>query len=109
MKEDLPVSLRELVSEPDTAWVEQQLMAHVRGLERQGLPPRTIARAMARVLFGYCSDLYDQSIGSRHWIKRFLQRTGRAFIREEEFSSDLEKLIDLEVKFLKDSEPRGTA
>jgi hypothetical protein len=109
MKDDLPVSLRDLVSEPDTAWVEQQLMAHVRGLEHQGLPPRTIARAMARVLFGYCSDLYDRSIGSRHWIKRFLRKTGRAFIREEELSSDVEKRIDLEMQLLKDAEPHGTA
>lgn len=109
MKESLPVSLRELVSEPDTAWIEQQLMAHVRGLERQGLPPRTIARAMARVLFSFCTDLYDQSIGSRLWVKKFLQQTGRDFIHEEEISSDCEKLIDLEKKFLKNSEPRGTA
>lgn len=109
MKESLPVSLRELVSEPDTAWIEQQLMAHVRGLERQGLPPRTIARAMARVLFSFCADLYDQSIGSRLWIKKFLQQTGRDFIQEEEFTSDGEKLFDLQDKFLKDAEPRGSA
>ena len=109
MKESLPVSLRELVSEPDTAWIEQQLLAHVRGLERQGLPPRTIARAMARVLFTFCIDLYDRSIGSRLWIKQFLQQTGRDFIQEQEFTSDCEKLFDLQDKFLKDSEPHGTA
>lgn len=109
MKESLPVSLRELVSEPDTAWIEQQLLAHVRGLERQGLPPRTIARAMARVLFTFCKDLYDRFIGSRLWIKQFLQQTGRDFIQEQEFTSDCEKLFDLQDKFLKDSEPYGTA
>ncbi|MFD2644125.1 hypothetical protein [Pseudomonas japonica] len=109
MDESLPVSLRDLVSEPDTAWIEQQLMAHLRGLERQGLPPRTIARAMARVLFGFCNDLYDRSIGSRLWIKKFLQQTGRDFIQEEEFTSDCEKLYDLQDNFLKDSEPHGSA
>lgn len=109
MDENLPVSLRQLVSEPDTAWIEQQLLAHMRGLERQGLPPRTIARAMARVLFAYCKDLYNRSIGSGLWIKKFLQETGRDFIREEEFTSDCEKLFDLQDKFLKDSEPYGTA
>jgi hypothetical protein len=109
MDEGLPTALHELLSDPDIAWVEQQLMAHVSGLERQGLPPRTIARAMARVLFAFCKDRYDQSIGSRLWIKKFLQQTGRDFIQEEEFTSDCEKLFDLQDKFLKDSEPHGTA
>lgn len=109
MKENLPVSLRDLVSEPDTAWIEQQLMAHMRGLERQGMPPRTIARATARVLFCYCKDLYGRSIGSQLWIKKFLQQTGRDFIQEEELTSDCEKLYDLQDKYLKSSDPQGNA
>ncbi|WP_236181500.1 hypothetical protein [Pseudomonas sputi] len=109
MEESLPTALHELLSDPDTAWVEQQLLAHIRGLERQGLPPRTIARALARVLFAFCKDQYSRSIGSRLWIKKFLQQTGRDFIQEEEFTSDCEKLIKLQDKFLKDSEPLGNA
>lgn len=109
MRESLPISLRELLNEPDTAWIEQQLLAHVRGLERQGLPPRTIARAMARVLFAFCTELYERSIGSRLWIKPFLQQTGRDFINEEELTTQCETLVDLRTKLLKETEPFGSA
>lgn len=109
MEERLPAPIRDLVSDPDAAWIEQQLLAHIRGLERQGLPPRTIARALARVLFNFCWDLYDNSIGSRIWIKKFLQQTGRDFIQEEEFVSDAEELVSLQEKYLKHTEPAGSA
>jgi len=109
MRENLPISLSQLLNEPDTAWVEQQLLAHIRGLERQGLPPRTIARALARVLFAFCIDLYDRSIGSRLWIKQFLQQTGRDFINEEELTTQCETLVELRTKLLKNSEPFGSA
>ncbi|MDD2003619.1 hypothetical protein [Pseudomonas putida] len=109
MAESLPTSLCDFVSDPDSAWVEQQLLAHIRGLERQGLKPRTIARALARALFNFCLDLYDNSILSRLWVRDFLQATGRDFIQEEEFASDIEKLVVLREKHLKKAEPLWSA
>lgn len=109
MEERLPTPMSDFVSDPDAAWVEQQLLAHIRSLEHQGLPPRTIARALARVLFNFCWDLYDRSMGSRIWIKKFLQQTGRDFIQEEDFVNDAEKLVVLREKYLKNTEPFGSA
>ncbi|CAB5601498.1 Uncharacterised protein [Pseudomonas putida] len=109
MEESLPTSLCDFVSDPDSAWVEQQLLAHIRGLERQGLKPRTIARALARALFNFCLDLYDNSILSRLWVRDFLQATGRDFIQDEEMLDDIEKLVVLREKYLKKADPLGSA
>lgn len=109
MEENLPISLCDFVSDPDSAWVEQQLFAHIRGLECRGVKPRTIARALARALFSFCLDLYENSMLSRLWVRDFLQATGRDFIQEEEFSSDIEKLVVLREKYLKKADPLGSA
>ncbi|MNW19034.1 hypothetical protein D3C71_2188470 [compost metagenome] len=61
------------------------------------------------MLFAFCIDLYDRSIGSRLWIKAFLQQTGRDFINEEELTTQCETLVELRTKLLKDAEPSGSA
>ncbi|HCF4204959.1 TPA: hypothetical protein NID94_003997 [Pseudomonas aeruginosa] len=109
MNESLPISLCDFVSDPDSAWVEQQLLAHIRGLERQGLKPRTIVRALARALFSFCLDLYENSMLSRLWVRDFLQATGRDFIQDEEMLDDIEKLVFLQDRYIKKADPLGSA
>ncbi|MNJ70714.1 hypothetical protein D3C77_671930 [compost metagenome] len=109
MDERFPTPMSEFVTDPSEAAIEQQFLAHIRALERQGLPPRTIARALARVLFAFCRDLYDTSFGSNIWIKAFLKQAGRDFTQQEGFVSSAEELESLRQEYLEDVEPLGYA
>lgn len=109
MDERFPTPMSEFVADPSEAGVEQQFLAHIRALERQGLPPRTIVRAVARVLFTFCRALYNGSLGSNIWIKAFLKQAGRDFIQQEGFVSSAEELDSLQQEYLEDVEPLGYA
>lgn len=109
MGECLRVPIQEFVSEPNAAWIEQQLLAHIRGLERQGVSPRIIVRALARALFNFCLDLHDNTLDSRLWVREFLRATGRALIDDEDFTGVAEKLVALREKHLKNTPPAGSA
>ena len=109
MEERLATPMRDFSADPSEAAIEQQFLAHIRALEHQGLPPRTIVRAVARVLFAFCRDLYDSSLGSNIWIKAFLKQVGRDFTQQEGFVSSAEELDSLQQEYLEDVEPLGYA
>ncbi|MFK4445214.1 hypothetical protein ABH944_005440 [Caballeronia udeis] len=97
----LPRALTELIPDPQGKRAEEAILSVVVGLEREGVPPKTIAKAMARVLlsfcvrqgsikgsFGWVSECLD-ALGRalewqaeknrRAWVRRFLQKTGRLY------------------------------
>ncbi|AVD81766.1 hypothetical protein C4Q28_06120 [Pseudomonas sp. SWI6] len=109
MEEHLSTPMRDFLTDPNEAVLEQQFLAHIRALEHQGLPPRTIVRALARVLFTFCRNLYNGSLGSNIWIKAFLKQAGHDFIQQEGFVSSAEELDSLQQEYLEDVEPLGYA
>ncbi|WP_321141787.1 hypothetical protein [Pseudomonas hunanensis] len=109
MDECLRVPIHKFVSEPDAAWIEQQLLARIRGMERQGLEPRIIVRALARALFSFCLNLHDNSKDSRLWVREFLRATGRTLIDDEEFIGLTERWVLVHEKYLKNTDPAGSA
>lgn len=109
MDERFLTPMSEFVADPSETEIEQQFLVHIRALEGQGLPPRTIARALARVLFAFCRDLYDASLGSNIWIKAFFKQAGHDFIQQEGFVSSAEELDSLQQEYLEDVEPLGYA
>ncbi|HDS0957249.1 hypothetical protein [Pseudomonas hunanensis] len=109
MEERLSSPISNILREPNSAWAEQQFLSHIRGLENQGLPPLTILRVMARLLFEFWWCQYHKSIGDQIWLMKFLRDTGRDFIQQEGFVSSAEELDSLQQEYLEDVEPLGYA
>ena len=98
---NLPPVMLELLGDPDGKRAEECLLALIADLEKSGLKKRAIARAMARVLLGFCAE-NGRKVGNfgwassvlsstgealekrvwqarRRWVKRFMTRTGRLY------------------------------
>lgn len=109
MKERCLSPISDILKEPNSTWVEQQFLSHAHDLEHQGLPPFTIARVMARLLFDFWWSQYLKSIGDRIWLMKFLRDTGHDFIQQDGFVSSPEELDSLQQEYLEDTDPLGYA
>jgi hypothetical protein len=109
MDNRLPLAVLQLVSDPNANWTTQQIKARIRNLETQGIPPRVIAEALARVLYDYCLEQCSKFGQSRTWAKKFLRDTGEDFLLTAEFSDLSERRVLQELKLLKNSDPKGSA
>ncbi|MFK4445215.1 hypothetical protein ABH944_005439 [Caballeronia udeis] len=97
----LPPPLIELIADPQGKRAEDAILSLVVDLEREGVSPMAIAKAMGRVLFSFCVRqgsirgnfdwAWDCINGLGHalerqaeqskrlWVRRFLRKTGRMY------------------------------
>jgi len=107
----LPQALIELMGDPDGKRAEDCLLAVVAELERAGIKERAIAKALSRVLLGFCVDkgrhaahfgwVDDMLEGAgkrlqakafsmrRRWVRKFMARTARLY-RDARFEVHVE-------------------
>jgi hypothetical protein len=76
----LPSALIELIADPQCKRAEESILSVVVDLERAGVPPKAIAKAMARVFLSFCMDKGAIS-GNFGWASDCLDELGRAFQR----------------------------
>lgn len=99
---NLPPALLELLGDPDGKRAEACILSVIADLERAGIKQCAIARALARVLLGFCAENGKQSdkfgwanetlfntgealrtralLARRAWVRRFMKRTGRLYV-----------------------------
>lgn len=108
MAVQLPPTLEELINDPEGNRAKQQILAVVRGLERDGIKPSAICRALARTLMALCLEQYDKWGPHRCWAKKYLRDVGHRFQEEAEGIHRAETLVWAQNKLLSGN-PSGSA
>ena len=62
-----PIAMIELRSEPEGRRAEERIRAFVVDLERDGIKPQEIARALSRVLLGFCAE-HARRVENYGWV-----------------------------------------
>jgi hypothetical protein len=128
----LPSALMELIADPQGKRAEESILSVVVDLERAGVPPKAVAKAMARVFlsfcmdkgavsgnFGWASDCLNElgrtferraARSRRLWVRNFLHKTGRlyqdAWTEIEVATPPLEKIVEDRLRSIN---PQGSA
>ncbi len=118
---DLPPALEELLVDRDGQAALREIETLISSLEKQGIPPAAISRAMSRALISLCERGYNAWGKTRFWARKFLELTGKKFtakydqINAEEMllveeKKRLEKMdAELNMRILTELEPYGSA
>lgn len=97
----LPPALHELLNDPEGKRAEACIVSVVLDLERAGIKPKAVAKALSRVLLAFCLEkgkdtahfgwafdclaktgkVFETKAEDvrRLWVQRFLQKTGRLY------------------------------